>query len=177
MIHAVTLTFDRSTNDVLVKLWREIDVLVGGQPLVNTNVRPHITLGLADGLDVEGFLPHWQSLAAETIPFACSLSHIGCFTTGEQVVWLGPTASESLLSLQARIDALLVCNAKSLDEYFRPNFWVPHVTMAIGITPVQTLRVVERLQQTKLPLIGEITEINLVECEPSREIHRLPLGC
>jgi len=176
MIHAVTLSFDRPMNEILIDLWREIDTLVEGQPLINTNVRPHITLGLADGLDVEGFLPHWQSLASETIPFACSLSHIGCFTTGEQVVWLGPTVTGRLLFLHARIDALLGEHAKNLDEHFRPDLWVPHVTMAIGITATQALRVVERLQGLKLPLTGEITEINLVECEPPREKHRLPLG-
>lgn len=84
-------------------------------------------------------------------PVALRAEHIGLFPGG--TLFLGCVASETLLVEQRRVRAAVAPLATEPWPYYEADGWVPHLTLAMGVTPDQ-LAVAAPLVLERLPLEG-----------------------
>ena len=128
--------------------------------------RPHISLGVCDYLETDSLAQELSNFAASVAPFRLSFPNIGIFSTLEGVVYLGVTVTEELLSVHAAFYEIFKKHAQEQWEYYTVGRWVPHCTLAFGMSERQIAETVTICRQIAFPISPEVKEIGLVEVSP-----------
>lgn len=101
MGYAVEMYFDAPSESRIRSLWDEF-AKMGASFMRDSGARPHVSLVVADGVDLEATIRLLDSFAAPLPPFSVSLSSMGMFLSSECVAFLAPKVTTELLALQAR---------------------------------------------------------------------------
>ena len=125
--------------------------------------RPHVSLGVCDHLETNSLAQELTTFAASVAPFRLSFPNIGIFSTSEGVVYLGATVTEQLLNVHTKFHKIFKKYAKEQREYYTVGRWVPHCTLAFGLSERQIAEAVTVCRQIDLPVSTEVKEIGLVE--------------
>ena len=80
------------------------------------------------------------------------------------VVFLGPAVTPALLDLHARAHAAFARAGAASLPYYRPDAWVPHMTVGHGIEPQRLGSAVQRSRDL-LPLTTRVTRVELVRSD------------
>ena len=99
--------------------------------------RPHVSLGVCDHLETNSLAQELTTFAASVAPFRLSFPNIGIFSTSEGVVYLGATVTEQLLNVHTKFHKIFKKYAKEQREYYTVGRWVPHCTLAFGLSERQ----------------------------------------
>ena len=171
MAYAIELFFDAATEAALRRLG---DALIKADliPATQGSYRPHVSLGgCRDLRDAAQLLRALENLAAEqTAPMPVTLSHLGVFPSEEGVVFYGVTVTTPLLLLHRRFQGLFTAWALDWSPFYEPGNWVPHCTLAYGLSPDCLPEAVAALQANMPPsLSGLLTSIALVEIPSGEE--------
>jgi 2'-5' RNA ligase len=129
---AVVLYFDDASKGAVGAI-RDQLVAGGLAPAPASSVRPHITLAVCTGLDLEQLRPVLAQLAMETPAFGCTLASVGAFPTPAGVIFLAPTPSHELLNLHEVVLERMLSLGAEISPYFGAGAWVPHCTLALGV--------------------------------------------
>lgn len=100
-------------------------------------------------------------------PFRLSFPNIGTFSTSERVVYLGVTFTEQLLNVHTRFHKIFKKYAQEQREYYAVGRWVPHCTLAFGLSEDQIVEAVTICRQIDLPISAEVKEIGVVKVSPT----------
>lgn len=126
MAYAIGMFFEEEADAAVRRLWRRL--ASAGLPSLETlghaRHRPHVTLAVTD-------LPV-ASIDVEVLP-SVQLPVLGTFAGDGGVLFLGAVVSAPLLALHAGV-------CRRLHEqwaHYVPGSWVPHCTLAMGLTPAQ----------------------------------------
>ncbi len=138
--------------------WRGITEAAG-----TAGYRPHLTFTRA----AEAAAPRLPALAA--IPIR--LEALALFGGASAVLWLAPVPSTALLEAQRVLHA-----AMPGDAQYRPEAWVPHVTLAEGLTPAQASAAIAALLPAFTPIAGWLDRLELVEFPPVQVRKSVPLS-
>ena len=135
--------------------------------------RPHVSLGVCDHLETDSLAQELSIFAASITPFRLSFPNIGIFSTSEGVVYLGATVTAQLLNVHTAFHEIFKKHAKEQREYYTVGRWVPHCTLAFGLSEYQIVETVTVCRQIDLPVSTEVKEIGLVEVSPTgcRALH------
>ena len=120
-------------------------------------------LGFANHLEPNAFEKGLSSFAASVTRFRLSFPNIGTFSTSERVVYLGVTFTEQLLNVHTRFHKIFKKYAQEQREYYAVGRWVPHCTLAFGLSEDQIVEAVTVCRQIDLPISAEAKEIGLVK--------------
>lgn len=161
MSFATVLHFDPATEDAVYALWDELAGVVE-RPMRDIGVRPHITLADSDHVDLPALETATATFAASTLPFRLTLSSVGLFSTAEGVLFFGVTVSRALLELHAEYSRIFGRHARQPNAYYRLGAWVPHVTLAMGLTQGQIGEALTIARRTPLPIHGMAHEMSIV---------------
>jgi 2'-5' RNA ligase len=132
VVAAVELYLDLEASRRIRTLWAALDAdgvrSVGslGQQLH----QPHLSLAVADRLEPEpvaAALDGWSVIPTVRL----SLDFVGQFVG--RVLWLGPAPSTALLEHQAQAYARLRSAGIGVWDEYRPDRWVPHVTLSLRV--------------------------------------------
>jgi 2'-5' RNA ligase len=177
MSFAVELYFDPSAEAAVRELWKSVADAGVSTALLDGIQRPHITLGVCDEL-VASFKNDLARYARGLKQIEVTLSHVGCFTGAEGVVFLAPTVTRQLLELHAHFHRFFDEHASKKWPYYLPGAWVPHCTLAFRLTPAQIVQAVQIASHAKLPLTCQIHEIGLLSGigEPEKQLVSFPIG-
>ena len=129
--------------------------------------RPHVSLGVCDYLETDSLAQELSTFAASVAPFQLSFPNIGIFSTSEGVVFLGVTVTEALLSIHAAFHKIFKKYAEKQREYYTVGRWVPHCTLAFGLSEHQIAETVRICRQISLPMSTEVKEVGVVEVSPT----------
>ena len=129
--------------------------------------RPHISLGICNHLELDAFAQELSAFAADITPFRLPFPNIGIFSTSEGVVYLGATATAQLLNLHTAFHEIFKKYAKEQREYYTVGQWVPHCTLAFGLSEEQIAEAVTVCRRMDLPVSTEVKEIGVVEVSPT----------
>jgi 2'-5' RNA ligase len=168
MPFAIELLLDGETAETVRRIWRDLAESAVAPVMHESGARPHVTLGVCDGLDVEacsGFLSGFAS--ANPVP-SVRFSSIGIFATDPAVVFLAPVVTQDLLDLHDRFHQRFSDLAGSPWAYYLPKQWVPHCTLAIDVPQALVPRAVEVCNTVGLPIDGRCEGIGIVEFRPIR---------
>lgn len=133
MVAALELYLDLEASRRIRALWAALDAegvrSVGS--LMQQLHQPHLSLAVADRFEPEPMAAALDGLSViPTVPLR--LDFVGQFVG--RVLWLGPAPSTALLEHQARVyERLRAAGIEVWDEY-RPDRWVPHVTLSLRVS-------------------------------------------
>ncbi len=161
------LYFDPATEECIRDAWKAIDEAGISDSMPKGGYRPHISLGICEHLELEAFAKELSTFAAGITPFRLSFPNIGIFSTSEGVVYLGATATKQLLNLHTKFHEIFKKYAKEQREYYTVGQWVPHCTLAFGLSEDQIAEAVNVCRQIDLPVSTEIKEIGVMEVSPT----------
>jgi 2'-5' RNA ligase len=167
MPYAVELFFDAATESSIRRLREALSP--AGESQIG---RPHVALGGCRGLrDVADLTRTLESLAGDQAgPLPVSLAHLGVFPGNEGVLFYGVTVTTPLLLLHRRFHAQFTSTAVDWSPFYQPGHWVPHCTLAYGLTREHLSRALAGLQAQVPPILsGLLISIALVEISSGEE--------
>lgn len=167
MPFAVELRFDTLTEERIFDVWNAIHEAGISSSLVEAGYRPHISLGVCNRLESSAFEAEFSTFVASVAPFPLSLSSVGIFATSEGVIFLGVTVTEQLLNIHSAFHGFFEKHAQEQREYYAVGMWVPHCTIAFGLSERQIAEAVTVCRQISLPISAEVTGVGLVEVSPT----------
>ena len=167
MPFVVELYFDPSTEASIRDAWEAIDEAGISASMLDGGYRPHVSLGVCDYLETDSLAQELSTFAVGVAPFRLSFPNIGIFSTSEGVVFLGVTVTEELLRVHAAFHEIFKKHAEDQREYYTVGQWVPHCTLAFGLSEAQIVEAVTVCRRIVLPTSTEIKEIGVVEVSPT----------
>ena len=163
MPFVVELYFDPSTEERIRGAWKAIDEARISDSMPKGGYRPHISLGVCDHLEANSLVQELTTFAASIAPFRLSFPNIGIFSTSEGVIYLGATVTDQLLDIHERFHKIFKKYAQEQREYYTVGRWVPHCTLAFGLSEDQIAEAITVCRQIDLPVSTEVKEIGVVE--------------
>ncbi|MCX8025831.1 MAG: 2'-5' RNA ligase family protein [Thermanaerothrix sp.] len=178
MSYAVELYLDSATEAVVRQVWDRLADAAVSAVMRESGYRPHVSLGVGDGLDLEGAGTALEALAGRQPPFTLAFSYLGIFRASEATLFLGVTATRALLALHAEFQAHFQPFAQSIWDYYRVDAWVPHCTLAFGLPLNQVPSAVAITQEIALPLTAQAVALGITAISPtsSTTVRFFPLG-
>jgi 2'-5' RNA ligase len=171
--YAVELDLDPASAEVVRRLWSALSG-VGVTWMEQSGATPHVSLAIWERIDQPAFDAELARLAAETPPLPITFDGIGTFPAG--AVFLRPVADPALVELQRRCHARLSPFASEPWNYYMPEAWIPHCTLAMQVPPDRTAEALAVARRADLPILGRLEAVGIVEFRPVRVLARHPLG-
>lgn len=169
MAQGVVLQFDAATSGAVRECWRSLEKagLPSLESFTHGRHEPHVTLVVADRL-VEG---EWlDTLRAEFFagdPIRVSLTGVAAFPGG----WVYLAVEGLPLAGHARLVASLGRDAEGIWEHYLPGQWVPHCTLAGGLTEQQAETAVTLVRTNWPPSTTTIVAAVMVDVETGNAHH------
>ena len=136
---------------------------------------PHISLSSFTSID-----RHRWSYLLDAVPVRQPLeiefSYIGLFPGKESVIYLGVTPTTQLRDLHIAVHERVDSNAVELQKLYSPDRVVFHTTLGAPVAPENLGRAVELAFPNKLPKLGMVHRLALVEYFPPRILAERELG-
>ena len=166
MPFAVELFFDTHAEKQICDAWEAIQKAGISSPLVDAGYRPHVSLGVCSRIDSIAFEAELSTFAKSVAPFPLTLSSVGIFPGMEGVIFLGVTVTDYLLDIQAAFHKAFKKHTQEQSEHYAVGKWVPHCTLAFGLSEPQLAEAVPICRGIPLPISAEVNEIGLMEVSP-----------
>ena len=160
------LYFDPSTEEHIYDAWKALDEKGISDSMPKGGYRPHVSLGVCDHLETDSLAQELSIFAASITPFRLSFPNIGIFSTSEGVVYLGATVTAKLLNVHTAFHEIFKKHAKEQREYYTVGRWVPHCTLAFGLSDDQIVETVTVCRQIDLPVSTDVKEMGVVKVSP-----------
>ena len=157
------LYFDPTAEERIREAWNTLDEAGISDSMPKGGYRPHVSLGVCNHLETNSLAQELTTFAAGIAPFRLSFPNIGVFSTSEGVVYLGTTVTEQLLNVHTAFHKIFKKHAKGQREYYTIGQWVPHCTLAFGLSEDQIAEAVTLCRQVDLPISTEVKGIGLVK--------------
>lgn len=138
MAQALEFFFDQSAEAAVRALWQRLEQ--AGVPSLLTHThrhhRPHVTFALGGAIAPAARADLRRDLALLSLPNVW-LYTLGTFPTADNGLFLGAVADAELLAVHVAVHDALAHRVRDQWAYYLPGAWVPHCTLAEGITAVQ----------------------------------------
>ena len=176
MFYAIHAFFDERTESAIKSVWKELADCGVAPYLYQSANRPHFTLAIYDKLDLQAGEPRLHELAAASAALPLAFPSLGLFTAPRAAVFLAPVVDMALLALHAHVHQVFQDITSGADEYYLPGKWVPHCGLALELDKATAVKVVEIAINMPLPLVGQVTELGVIEARPVRHLFGFPLA-
>lgn len=173
---AIEIYPDKDTSDVLCNLWQRFYSAKLVTPLCESRgYVPHISLLVANELDVGKALPIVKEFAEQTSPINVVFSHFGMFHVEGTSIWLGPTYSDELRELHRNINLMMKPLSADWWSYYKPEVWVPHCGLIANHPFENCIKALEICKDFQLPLSATFQRVTLVDFIKGEEFCLEPL--
>jgi 2'-5' RNA ligase len=171
---AVELFFDPSGEARVRELWARLQMAGLPSQLLTEGQMPHVSLAVCDELDPGPFAAELERFAAGERPLGLSLVSVSTFATAEGVLFLGAVKTRALLELHERFFPRFEKAARRPRDYYRPEHWVPHCTLDVGLAPAQLAVALPICVGAGLPIEVVAESVALVEPRRANVLERFP---
>jgi 2'-5' RNA ligase len=170
MPFAVEMFFDESADKLVRDVWNDLARANVTSSMIDGGYRPHITLGVFEGYTSPKFEDELRFFTEKRRVFPIKLDYLGVFPRPEGVVYFGAVVTGQLLTIHGEYTRLFAPLVTAARPYYLPGSWVPHCTLACGLSAVAIPATVEVCSRSMLPINAEVKEIGLVEFPGHREV-------
>ena len=177
MPDAVVLLFDSETDVRICGAWAALADADVSRSMRKPGILPHLTLCVAERFKADRVAADLARVAETAVPFSIGLSWAGLFPeTGTG--YLTVTPRDALFTLHRQVHDICRPGAESLHAWYRPNDWLPHVTLAFGLDEAGLSAAVGVLAPLGLKLTAEVTEFAVIRGSGDgwTEVLRTPFG-
>jgi 2'-5' RNA ligase len=173
MPYAITLGLDTEAAALVVAMWESFAARGVSDDALRLGYPPHVTLAVfPDGADLGRLLAAARECAARWRGLPVALGSLGLFPGTPAVFFLAPVVTPSLLARHAELLALLT--GEPIDPHYQIGRWVPHITLAGGLT--DTAAAVTVLGPLELPLDALLERVDVVRFRPVRVLASIGLS-
>lgn len=173
---AIELYFDPALENQVLKAWNVLARRQISTQLIEIESRPHITLFSSPFLEPTKVESIVKNFASKQEPMPLSLSSIGSLPSDNNILFLGPAPSISLLQFQSQLCEAMRKEGIEIGEEYRLGSWIPHCAVAQEVPKARMAEAFCVLRDLKLPVSGYAIDIGLVEFSPVRELFSFVLG-
>lgn len=163
MAQALQLFFDAEGEAEIRELWRRLDD--AGVPSLDTTTGgrflPHVTLAAARSIPAAARKALRAELRLLSIPDLW-LHTLGTFPGEERNLLLGAVVDTELLAVHSAVHDVLAGRVGDPSAYYFPGAWIPHCTLAQGITADQLAAGFRALQPPE-PVRASVTRIGVTD--------------
>ncbi len=162
--YGVLILFDEKGNSFVQNLWQKIaDAGITGAMSQIENCKPHLSLALYQGCSVDLIEKKAKEFAEEHNSFEIQFSSFGLFTTPMRPFFLGVTRNEPLNSIHTKWHEKEGLCENEANTLYKPDSWVPHITLSMGINKFNYEEALECVFETHLPFNCMATTIAITE--------------
>jgi 2'-5' RNA ligase len=137
MAQAVVAFFDDEADAAVRALWRRLRE--AGVPVdEKAKFPPHLTYAAAGSIPAKARAALREELGRLWLP-GMALENLSSFATSENVLMLAAVVDAELLAVHSAIHDVLARKVKNPSAYYLPGHWVPHCTLALGVTHEQVV--------------------------------------
>lgn len=108
---------------------------------------PHFSIVIGEIADLAQVERQLAQYAQETAPFMTNLAYLGVFPTNPGVVFLGLTMTPKLIAYHQAFHQQFAPYFASRWDYYLPENWVAHCTIAFKLSPPTVPQVVAIAQE------------------------------
>ncbi|GAA4611865.1 2'-5' RNA ligase family protein [Saccharopolyspora hordei] len=134
MAHALVFLFDESTESRLRDLCRRLDE--AGVPSTAGKHRPHVTLASAGSIPAAARKAVRAELELLAVPDLW-LHTLGTVPGEDRTLLLGAVVDAELLAVHSAVHDALAGRVQNPSAYHFPGAWIPHCTLAQGLSDDQ----------------------------------------
>ncbi|GMH13358.1 hypothetical protein Nepgr_015199 [Nepenthes gracilis] len=174
--YAIELYFDPALENQVLKAWNVLARRQISTQLIDIQSRPHITLFSGSYLDPSKLEPLIKNFAAKQEPLPLSFSSIGSLPNENNILFLSPTPTLSLLQFQSQLCDLMKKEGVEIGDEFRVDSWIPYCPVAQQVPKSRMAEAFGVLRDLKVLVSGYAMDIALVEFPPVRELFSFMLG-
>jgi 2'-5' RNA ligase len=161
--YAIELTFDKESEEKIYSLALTIKKNGINNIFIDMGNRPHIALLIFDELDVKKAVSLLNNLPI--MSFFIDIQGIGTFPGKENVIFLIPKVTKSLLDLNACIYDCFK-HIADCQPYYTPEMWIPHCTIGIDIGNDEFKYAFELIRKDFSPLRVKTEKLILIKFRP-----------
>lgn len=163
--YSVELVLDPAGDAAVRRLWSVLEDV--GVPSLATATHgrhvPHISLTVCNDLDVDGAAAALADALEARPATDLILSFPGVFPGPPPVVFAGIVSTDDLLGIQHTARKAISPYASSVWDYYLPNRWVPHCTLAMPVDPAMVGAAVEAILGAGLPITARAVGVGIAE--------------
>ena len=173
-MYLVSAYFDEQSNRTLQGYINKIAEYSGNSFMIDNTVPPHLTISSIEARSVDELRDAFISAINKLSPGEIIIPTLGQLFP--YVVYGGVVLNDYLQNMQKIIyDEISVIPGISVNRYYMPNSWIPHVTLAKTLKNEQMRIAFEIMQKTFNPVRGKVVEIGLAQTNPHEDILRMKL--
>lgn len=169
MAFALEMYFDAAADAAVRRIWGVLEsrgvVSAGRGPVVDA--RPHVSLCVFDSAPMDAVERVVAARTSRLQGLSVVLSSLGFFRTAESVAFLGVIPTERLLRVQREVAADVLPIAVGYWDYYRPDAFVPHCTLASNVRDFAATA--DAVTTAALPVEATVTSVGVIEV-PSGEV-------
>lgn len=144
-MEGVVALLDEPHTRLVERLWSDLAERFGVQP-VAARPLPHLSLHVASRYDVPAVRRALRPLAATSAPVSVRATGLGVFAGPPAVIYVPVVRDRSLNDLHARLWPVVNPLAAAPSDYYAPDRWLPHLTLAFEpLPPAEVGRLVAHL--------------------------------
>ncbi|HVF57788.1 MAG TPA: 2'-5' RNA ligase family protein [Pyrinomonadaceae bacterium] len=129
-MHGVVSLLDDEHYALVEEIWDELARTFDVRGIYVTPF-PHFSYQVAEGYDVKAVETFLQELAARSRPFRVRAAGLAVFTLASPVLYVPLVRSPALSALHGEIwDGLAPTKPCAVTNFYHPELWVPHITLA-----------------------------------------------
>jgi 2'-5' RNA ligase len=176
MPYVIQLDLDRGADEALGVLARRLEEVQGLETVRRIGDVHHISLGVYDDLPVDAVGAKLADFVRDAFSIRIRLASIGIFPGTEGVLFLAPVHDRVLFDFHRQLHDDLSSTGAVPWEHYRPGAWVPHVTLALNITPAALAEAVSIVAQDWSTRPAALDRLRFIRLPPVEIIDVHPLA-
>jgi 2'-5' RNA ligase len=128
-MYAIASLLDPYSSQKIQELWNYLESDCGLFGIKETPL-PHFTWQGANDYKFPQVTDALRKVATETSPFMVKTAGLGIFTSENPILYLSLVKSYPLMKAHKDIWDAVQSNVDQLIEYYAPDSWMPHITLA-----------------------------------------------
>ncbi|MDE6908928.1 MAG: 2'-5' RNA ligase family protein [Lachnospiraceae bacterium] len=173
-MYLISVYFDNASSARLQSLIEQIAKASGNHYMTEKQVPPHLTLSAIEARSADILMPAVKQLQGRlgqgTIQFV---------TVGQlfpYVLYTMPVLNPYLQELALQVNhAVWDIPDTTVSKYYRPQSWLPHVTLGKTLSKEQMRQAFSVVQDRFSVFEAQVTELGLAKVNPHDDVLRFPL--
>ena len=178
MQYAIELYCDKETEYQLLRLAQRVSEEKLSTKFLEWKTRPHLTLACFNDIDEEKCIRLLKEFAQTHNCMPAYIASVGMFSD-TKTIFVSPIMTAGMYQLQRELHEFLSGFDTKGWEWYRPDRWVPHCTIALTRDDPEDIfyRASELILHEFKKLAGQFTSIGLVKITfPVQEIFTVELN-